>query len=121
VVDRQVGVLEGLLDGDAVGGVEIEHLLEQVERIAVGVGVELDKWHLLALWHVANPVLSTGGADASEALIRGRAQDIDDQAHLVDVVLAREQHFSSQELGKDASDGPDVDGYKVTNGRVTIL
>lgn len=39
------------------------------------------------------------------------AQDVQDEGELVVVVAPREEGFAGQHLGKDAADGPDVNGF----------
>jgi hypothetical protein len=43
----------------------------------------------------------------------GRAEHVDDEAELLQVVAAGEEGFAREELGEDAADGPHVDGGAV--------
>ena len=61
------------------------------------------------------------GGDPGPHLLGGCAQVPDDQAQLVDVVLAGEQGAVVEELGQHAAHGPEVDTLGVVPGPVQEL
>lgn len=110
-------MLEGLLHADARGGVEGEHLVEEVEGVRVGGGEEGGEGLLGHVRQVADVLLGAGGADARERLLVGGAEDVQDLVELVDVVAALEEGAAAEELGEDAADRPDVDWSGVSGLR----
>ncbi len=109
VPDLQIAVLERLLDRDARRRVERQHAVQQIERVWIGVAEERLERVLLHERQVAHVLLRARRADARKRLLVGRAQVVQDLVQLVDVVAAFEEGLSAQELGQDATDGPDVD------------
>ena len=112
--DLQILVAERLLDGDARGGVEGEHLVEEVEGLRVGFGEELLEGAFGHVGKIADVVLGTGRADAGEGFFVGGAKDVQDLVELVDVVTAFEERAAAKEFGEDAADRPDID-YRTIN------
>ena len=109
VPDGEVWVLEGFFGGDALGGDEGEHLLQQVEGIGVGTGEELlvrDTGHVR---QPADILAGARGADELEsALVRG-TEDVENLVELVDVILALQEGLTSQKFSKNTTDRPYVD------------
>ena len=114
VPDVQVAVLEGLLDRDALRGVEGEHFIEQVERVRVRVAEQGLEGDFLHVRQVADVLLSAGRANAREGLFVGRTKVMEDLVELIDVVAPFEERFTSQEFGEDAAHRPDIDCLRVT-------
>ena len=107
--DRQVAVLERFFDAHALGGVEGEHAVQQVEGVGVGAREELLEGDFAHVREIADVLLGARGAYARERGLGGRAEVVEDLVELVDVVAAFEEGFAAEELGEDAADGPDVD------------
>jgi hypothetical protein len=124
-------VAERLLYGETLLRVEGERLLEEVDGRGAGVRVKLGEGPLLAEGEgtrVAKEELVSlslhrrGGegspdviprssrVDGIELVERRRAKNVEDKGELVVVVAAGEDRLAREHLGKDASDGPDVDG-----------
>lgn len=109
VPDVQVLVLQGGFDGDALRWVEGEHLVQQVERVGVGVAEERLERHLLHVREIPDIFLRSGRADPRERLFIWRAQVVQDLIELVDVVPALEERLAAEQFRKNASYGPDID------------
>mmetsp|Transcript_38820 Transcript_38820/g.124449 ORF Transcript_38820/g.124449 Transcript_38820/m.124449 type:complete len:351 (+) Transcript_38820:695-1747(+) len=114
----EVGVFEGLMDGDSFGGIEDEHLREEVEGELGGGGGEVGGEGV----DLSAPLVGAGDdglfggvvdGDAIEGVVRGPAEDGDDGRELVLGGVAAEEGLSPQHLREDAADGPDVDGLVV--------
>ena len=116
VVLAEVGVLQGLRHSDPLVGVEGQHLLQQVEGLGVGLGVdscEGDLWSEGERGEVAaRLVIEDGG----EVLLCGGAQHAHDVVELVQVVLAGEDWSVGDHLSQDTADCPDIDGLVVSLG-----
>ena len=52
-------------------------------------------------------------ADEGEVGVGGNAEHLQDEVELLDVVTSWEERFATEELAKDAANGPDVDGGAV--------
>lgn len=61
------------------------------------------------LWVRERRGTNAGRSDAAEGSVAGRADVVENNVELVDVVLSLEDRSSSQQLCEHASDGPDVD------------
>ena len=127
VPDGEIRVGEGVFTRDALLGVEREELAEQVQSQRVRGREELHEGHsrlvgkgadvVLRLWIVVSQVLlrgkmqrtDPGRTDAAEGAVRGRAEEVEHDVELVDVVLALEDWPTTEQLGEHASDAPDVD------------
>lgn len=108
VPDVQVGVLEGLLDGDTRRRIECQHAVQQVQRVGVGLGEQLLEGYLRHEGQVAHVFLCAGGSNACQGLFVGCTQVVQDLIQLVNIIAALEEGSAAKELGKDAADGPDV-------------
>ena len=80
---------EGLLDRDALLGVERERLAQKVERERARVGVQARKVFRLADREGAKVVARAARRNGVKLLDRGGAQDVEDERQLVVVVPAR--------------------------------
>lgn len=69
VPDVEVRVFEGGLNGDPGGRVEGQHVVEEVERVGVGVGEERGEGSLGHEWEVADVFLRSGRANARQCLL----------------------------------------------------
>ena len=114
VVLAEVGVLQGLRHRDPLVGVEGQHLLQQVEGLGVGLGVdscEGDLWSEGERGEVAARLVIEDGC---EVLLCGGAQHAHDVVELVQVVLAGEDGAVGEHLRQDAAHGPHVNRLVVT-------
>lgn len=103
VPDGEVWVLEGFFGGDALGGDEGEHLLQQVEGVRVGTGEELLVWDTRHEGQPADILAGARGADELEsALVRG-TEDVENLVELIDIILALQEGLTSQKFSKDTS------------------
>lgn len=109
VPDVQVWVLEGGLDGNSGRRVKGQHLVEQVERIGVGVREEGLEGSLGHEWEVANVLLGSGRANAGQGLLVGGTKDMEDLIELINIISTLEEWPSTQKLCKNAAYGPDID------------
>jgi hypothetical protein len=116
VPDVQIWVLEGGLDGDSRRGVECQHLVQQVQRIWVGVGEEGLEGSLGHEREVAHVLLSSGRANPGQGLLVGGTEDMKDLVELVDVISALEEWASTEKLCEDASNRPHID-YNLLAGK----
>ena len=96
VPDVQVWVLEGRLDGDPGRGVEGQHVVEQIERVWVGVGEERLEGSLGHEWEVADVLLSSGGANAGQGFLVGSTKNVEDLVELIDVISPFEERASTK-------------------------
>mmetsp|Transcript_7741 Transcript_7741/g.30576 ORF Transcript_7741/g.30576 Transcript_7741/m.30576 type:complete len:434 (+) Transcript_7741:611-1912(+) len=108
VVVREVGVREGLHDADALGGVEHQHVAQEVEGLRVGVGVEAPEVHGLAVGVLANGAADALAADEPHGLLRWAPEAVNDELDHVVKVAAGEGRAAAEDLGEDAPDSPDV-------------
>lgn len=83
VVRLEVWVLERLLDGDALDGVEGQQLLEEVESHVGRVGEERAEGHLLLEGKRPDVLARASGLDAIIILHCWRAEDVEDEGKLV--------------------------------------
>lgn len=83
VVRLEVWVLERLLDGDALDGVEGQQLLEEVESHVGRVGEERAEGHLLLEGKRSDVLARASGLDAIIILHCWRAEDVEDEGKLV--------------------------------------
>jgi hypothetical protein len=109
VPDVQVRVLERRLHGDPGRRVECQHVVEEVERVGVGVGEERLEAPLGHEGQVADVLLGPGRTDAGQRLLVGRAKDMEDLVELINVVSALEERASTEQLREDAPYRPDID------------
>lgn len=113
VVRRQVGVAEGLVDGDPRRRVEIQHPVQQVDPGGGDVGEAVGE----GLPGVVREALDVGpGAaalDAGEGLGGGRAQLLQDQVELLEGGLPGQEDLAPEQLGEDAAHRPDVEALAV--------
>jgi len=54
--------------------------------------------------------------DAGPALLRRRAEQLEDEVELLELVAAGQDGLAQQQLGQDAAGGPEVDGGPVLRG-----
>mmetsp|Transcript_28317 Transcript_28317/g.83162 ORF Transcript_28317/g.83162 Transcript_28317/m.83162 type:complete len:375 (-) Transcript_28317:10-1134(-) len=114
VVQRcEVGVCERLLHGDALGRVEEQQFVEQVDGHGVSVGVDLLKGDLWLKGQGPDVPPRLLRLDVVDVLVVGGADDVRDEVELVDVVLTWEERLPPEELCKDAPHRPHVDGLRV--------
>lgn len=83
VVRLKIRMLQGLLNGDALDGVEGKKLLKQVQRKIGSLGEEGPERDLLLEGQRANIFPGTPGLDAVVVLHGGSTQDIQDECELV--------------------------------------
>jgi hypothetical protein len=95
VPDGEVWVLESFFGGDALGGDESEHLLQQVEGVGVGTREELLVRDARHERQAADILAGARGAnELKSALVRG-TEDVENLVELVDVILALEEGLTS--------------------------
>ena len=109
VPDVQVWMLEGGLDGNPGRGVEGQHVVEQVERIRVGVGEEGLEGSLGHEWKIADVLLSSGGANAGQGFLIGSTKNVEDLVELIDIISTLEEWTSTKQLCEDTSYRPHID------------
>lgn len=83
MVRLKVRVLQGLVDRDALHGVEGQELLQQVEGEVGGLGEESAEWYLLLEGKGANVLACAAGLDPIVVLHGGCAKDIKDEGELM--------------------------------------
>lgn len=109
--DVKVGVLEGLLDTDTGRRIEGEHLVEKVQSVGVGLREQAGECLLGHERQVAHILPSTRRADTSKRLLAGSAEDVKNLVKLVDVISALEEGSTTQQLGKNTADRPDINCF----------
>jgi hypothetical protein len=119
VPDVQVGVLEGLLDGDTRRWIERQHTVQQIQRIGVGLREQLLEGHLRHEWQIAHIFLGAGRSNARQGLFVWCTQVVQDLIQLVDIVTALEEGSATEELGEDTAHGPDVNYTCEVNGELS--
>ena len=106
-------MLQRLLHRDALARVEHQHALNQVDGQRVRLGVEAREGHAGGVGQGADVAARLLAGDEVQVVLVGRADEVDDELELVDVVLAGEQRLAAQQLREDAAHGPHVDGEGV--------
>lgn len=109
VPHREVRVHERVLARDALVRVEREQFREQVERERVRSREQLHERDSRLVRERADVVLRARGTDPSQSVVRGGAEEVQDNVELVDVVLTLEDGPAAEQLGEHATDRPDVD------------
>lgn len=108
MIRRKVRVGKGLAGLYAGTRVENQHLLQQLNRLRVGV-LELVLERLaLALGKRLDESEGVLAADCADNIVWRRAEQFGDDGELVDVVLAGEERLALKHLGEDAASAPDV-------------
>jgi hypothetical protein len=97
---------------------ELQHLLQQVQRQGRGCGREVGSEGAGRLLSPTrqNAVQGRLGRDEIEFLDGRDAHLAHDDFQLVLRVVAPEEGFMHEELGEDAAHGPDVDAFAVVDG-----
>ena len=91
----QVLMLQRLRRGDALARIEDEHLIEQVDGLSRGVRVQPLEGDALPLGQRLDVLYRLRVADHGEVRGRRRAQGVDDQAQLLQVVAAWEEGLAA--------------------------
>lgn len=99
---------QGVLHNNAVVRVECQHLVQQVERLGVRVGVQPRPGHFGLERQRLQVAAGLLVDDALQILWRRGAQDTQDVVQLVQIVLAGEDRPVAQHLCQDAAHAPDV-------------
>ena len=107
--DRQVAVLESLLDTDTAAWIESKHAVEQVQSVWVGISEESLKADLLHVRQIADVLLSSRAADSRKRLLVWCAEIVQDLIQLIDIVTALEERFATEKFGENAANRPYID------------
>lgn len=108
--NRKVRVFKRLLASNSFGGIEVQHLREQVDGLRVSLREELLERNSGPDGKRANVVLSPGGADPPQSVLRGSTEVVQDLVQLIDIVPAFEDRLACQKLCENAANTPHVDG-----------
>ncbi len=113
----KIGLPEGVSGLDPLARVVLDKLLEQVDCLVARVGHDGLQGDRL---RVGERDLGEIGQrpDPRPDLLVGRAQDLDHDAELVDVVLAGEDGRVIEHLAEDAAHRPEIDGLCILPGAV---
>ena len=107
---------QAFLRGGPVVGVELQHLVDQVEALLRHVGADRGPVLFRAGLHVSEVVKGDLVGEVGDVLGPRRAQHAYDFGDLIVVVDAGEEHVARDQLGENAAYGPDVDGLGVSLG-----
>jgi hypothetical protein len=110
----KVGMKEGLLRGDALAGLVLEHGGEEVDAEGLEPRDDLVEGPGGPLREGGLVVRELG--DARPDLLGGGAEGPEDPEELVDLAVTGEERVLVVHLGKDAADRPDVHGHGVVPG-----
>ena len=108
VVLLQIRVGKSILHQDPFVWVEGEHSLQEIQCLAVRIGIQFcpgDLWFVRERLDVASSLLVN---DTVEVLLTWRAKDCKDVVELVKVVLPGEDGSVGEHLCQDAAHGPDI-------------
>jgi len=106
-------VFQSFRDFNSLDGVQIEHLVEQVECFFGVAGHNLSQVNLLFVLEGLDVLESVLIGDLLLRVFVGRATQVDDEVDLFDVVLTGEHDFSAHDFSKSAACGPHVDLMRV--------
>ena len=110
---RKVRVVERLLHGDAVVGVEHEHARDEVQGGTAALGEVLAQVLLGPVPHLPDGLLGGIVRDESHLALGGGTDHAADHVELVRGVPALEERLAAQHLREDAAERPHVDGLAV--------
>ena len=116
VVLLQVRVGQRLLHHDPLVGIECEHPLQQVQGLAVCIGVKFFPGDFGFIGQGLDIAARLLIDDTVEVLLAGGAKDGQDVVELVQVMLPGEYWPVGQHLSQDTTHGPDVDRLGVALG-----
>lgn len=123
----EIGMSEGLFGGNTFGWFSLKHLGQEVHEVGVGILDLSVKWGLhqdLGTFMQSGAYSRFAGKGfevllsvgiGNECHIIRFAHSINDQFNLLDVVLAREEHFATNKLGNGATKTPNINGFTVLN------
>ena len=103
IVLLQIRMGQRLLHEDPLVRVEGEHPLQEVQGLAVRVGVKFGPRDLWFVWQRLDVASSLLVYDTVEILLTGGAEDSEDVVELVQVVLPGEDWSVGQHLGQYAA------------------
>ena len=106
-------MFQRLLHRYAFLGIELEHLVQQVDRLRVPLRKHPVPPNLRAVRQRADVRSRLGGLDERAVLLVRGAQHLDYETHLMNVVLPREEGLPAQNLGQDAPHRPDINRARV--------
>ncbi|KAI3481766.1 hypothetical protein L1887_55613 [Cichorium endivia] len=109
----EVGVAERLVGRDALCGVELEQLVEQVDGQRMRLGEHVLEGHSGHAWERSDLDLGRVVHQSLHGGVVGRAEDAQDLVELVVVVAAAEERQTRNHLGHDATGTPDIDRGRV--------
>jgi len=113
VVWFEVGVLQRLLDRDALGRIERQQPLQQIQGQGIRARKQRREWDFLLEGQIADVFARAPALDGVIILHARRPQHLQDERELVVIILAWEERLPAQHLSQDASHAPDVDGFGV--------
>ena len=105
---------KGILHQDPLVRVEGKHSLQEIQGLAVRIGVKFcpgNLWFVRQRLDVASSLLIN---DTVEILLTWRAEDCKDVVELVQVVFPGEDWSVGQHLRQDAAHGPDINRLGVS-------
>lgn len=109
----EVGVLEAVLDGVALLGVEHQHLLKQAVSVRVRLGEDLLHSLLVALGQLADVASGQIISNEGHVVRGGCTQYRNSSLDLIQIVVSWEKRRATQEFGEDAAERPDIKGVGV--------
>jgi hypothetical protein len=102
---------QGLVDCDALRGVESQHAFNQIDSVGVLVVLK-DLAEVLALLggHLLHKCAIVHVVDLVDQLLVGLADQVGNHHHLLLLVLCGKERLTADKLRQDAADTPNVDG-----------
>lgn len=109
----EIRMFQALFHRVALLRIEYQHFAQEIQRDRVGLRIQAGPALLVALGQLPNVLACQIVADECHVLVGRRAEHGNGSLDLVQVVIAREQGRATQQLRKDAANGPHVESVRV--------
>jgi len=104
---------QGILDGDAFFGMNVQHATEQVQSRAGCAGELARKGRCRGVRQLAHEAFGLFGSDKVEILFGEFSKFLGNDSQLINVIIARKVWLSKDEFRKDTSHTPHIDWFRV--------
>lgn len=107
---------KGFIHGDALELGKCEHLGEEVQGQGTALGKDVAPGHRGAARKAANETHDVRVFNTAQILVRGCAQNADDELYLLLAGIAAEERLAAKKFPKDAAHAPHVSGCSIRGG-----
>jgi hypothetical protein len=109
VPDVQVWMLKCFFDCNSGRGVKCKHTVKKIESLWVCLREQSLEGDFRHEWQVTDIFLGSRRADAGQGILVWCTKVVQNLIELVDIVTALEERTSSEKLGENASNRPNID------------